>query len=277
MGLANHFLGTLSKGERRPDKEFELVGNCFGFYGLSGGLGVSTLAFEVAYLAATQGMHTCYIDASPLSSFGFSKSTKYIENVKDVPSLVRRLRKRSCELSETLVPVNDFLKIMSFGDVALSDTFQMPYDIMLKTFQDAKQAFDLVIIDIQNIPYLEPTIAAVKTCSTLYTVCAPTPETIIKKTKLDNLMALAGIDKTFNNIIFGRVPSDISMINTMEGQISGRILGEYPVVNGFTRAAFSSDSILTETKDREVKNYAKMIDYIMNEIMYGIKGKEDKA
>jgi hypothetical protein len=166
---------------------------------------------------------------------------------------------------------------MSFGDVALSDTFQMPYDIMLKTFQDAKQAFDLVIIDIQNIPYLEPTIAAVKTCSTLYTVCAPTPETIIKKTKLDNLMALAGIDKTFNNIIFGRVPSDISMINTMEGQISGRILGEYPVVNGFTRAAFSSDSILTETKDREVKNYAKMIDYIMNEIMYGIKGKEDKA
>lgn len=167
MGIANQILGTLSKGEKRLDKEFELIGNCFGFYGLSGGLGVSTLAFEVAYLAASQGIHTCYIDASPLSNFGFSKSTKYITNIKDVPSIVKRLRKRSCNLSETLVAVNDFLKIMSFGDIPLSDTFQIPYDIMQRTFDDAKKAFDLVIIDIQNIPYLEPTIAAVNFQTTM--------------------------------------------------------------------------------------------------------------
>lgn len=276
MGVLQHFLSTLSSGNKKLDKEFELIGNCFGFYGVDGGVGTSTLAFEVAVLAASQGLHTCLVDTSPLSNFVFSKSSPYIENLEIIPSLQNRFIKRTCPISDTLVPINETLRTLTFGDLPLIDTFQMQYDVIFDTYREIKETFDLVIMDIQNLPWVETTIAAIKNCSTVYTICAPTQETILRKAKLDNLMSIAGLNGSFRNVIFGGVPAGLSVVSALGKQMNINPIGEYPYVPSFKREALSSFSILGNSSGSEVKTYAKFVDHIMTEILDGISGKEVK-
>lgn len=274
MGLLQHVLSSLSTGKERLDKEFELIGNCFGFYGLDGGVGTSTLAFEIANLAAAQGLHTCLIDTSPTSSFVFSKVSSFIKNPEDIPGLQKRFVKRTCPISDTLIPVNGTLRVMTFGDLPLIDTLQMQYDIIYETYCEAKETFDLVIMDIQNLPWCETTIAALKNCSTVYTICAPTQETIVKKARLDTLMGIAGLDHQFRNIVFGGVPQGLSVVGALGPALKGTVLGEFPYVTGFKRDNLSNYSVLNINKSPEIKAYSRFIDHIMTEIMEGISGKE---
>ena len=274
MGFLQDILSAISKGEQKPDKEFELVGNCFGFYGLDGGVGTSTLAYEVALLAAAQGLHTCLVDCSPLSSFVFSKALNSLESTDEIPSMARRFIKRNCAISEAMLPINDTLRALTFGDMGLESTFSMEYSILSDTYAEVKRVFDLVIMDIQNIPWCESTIAALKTCSTVYTICAPTPETITKKARLDNLMAIGGLDHCFKNIVFGGVPNGISVSNALGKHLTGTVIGEYPYVQDFKRANITENSVLNACKGSEVRAYSKFVDIIMREMLEGISGKE---
>lgn len=274
MGLLQDVFSTISKGEQKPEKEFELIGNCFGFYGLDGGVGTSTLAYEIALLASAQGLHTCLVDCSPISSFVFNKALDKLESTEDIPSIARRFIKRNCSISETMIPLNETLRVLTFGDMGLESTFNMEYNILLNTYEETKRVFDLVIMDIQNIPWCESTIAALKNCSTVYTICAPTPETVTKKARLDNLMAIGGLDGCFKNIVFGGVPSGLSVTNALGKHLTGQVIGEYPYVPDFKRANLTDMSVLSACKGSEVKAYSHFIDVILKEMLEGISGKE---
>lgn len=274
MGFFQDILSTLSKGEQNVAKEFELIGNCFGFYGVDGGVGTSTLAWETALLASAQGLKTCLIDCSPISSFAFSKVMGQLEDTNDIPCIAKRFIKRTCPIAETMIPFNETLRVLSFGDMELSGTFNMEYNILLDTYSEAKRIFDLVIMDIQNRPSYESTIAALKSCSTVYTICAPSPETVIKKARLDNLMAIAGLENCLQNIVFGGVPSNVPVANALGKHLSGRVIGSYPYVPDFKRANITENSVLGACRGQEVRSYSKFIDFIMSEVLEGISGKE---
>lgn len=274
MGFFHDILTTLSKGEQKAEKEFELIGNCFGFFGVDGGVGTSTLAYETALLASAQGLRTCFVDASPMSSFAFSKALPNMESVENIPDMSKRFIKRNCPISETMIPVNETLRVLSFGDMELLSTFGMEYNILKDTYEEVKQVFDLVIMDIQNTPYCESTMAALKNCSTVYTICAPTPETITKKARLDNLFSIAGMESCLTNIVFGGVPTGLSVVSALGGSMRGHIIGEYPYVPGFKHANLTQDSVLKACKGPEVRQYSKFLDFILGEIFEGMKGKE---
>lgn len=275
MSLFNNFLSLMSKGKVDVKKEFELIGNCFGFFGLDGGVGTSTLCFEIAQLASEKNLHVCLVDCSPLSTFYLTKMLASIKFNGEVPSINRRFIKRTCPLADCLISANDYLKIMSFGDMALTETFDMSFDIILETYKELKDSFDLVIMDIPNLPWCETVIAALQECSTVYTLCGPSTDCILKKSKLDGLFSIIEIDRKLNNLIINMVPKDISLSTTISENTNGVVLAECPYVPTMRKAALTSTSVLGSIKGSEAHAYGKVVDFIMSEILEGISGKHN--
>jgi len=257
-------------------KEFDLIGNAFGFFAMHSGLGQSTLCLELATLVASHNLNVCIVDCDPLSTFYLTKAINKVKNedITDLPSISRRLKKRSTPINETLTMVSDGVSVMSFGDTQYIDTFNLEGTILKDAMEELKEVFDLVILDIPGYPWMESTISSLQVCSTVYTLCQFSTDTVLKKIKYDNFFSIAGMDGILNNLIIMRVPRGTTIAKTFEKRLDVKVLLEVPQVNDISRTALSNISVLDKLKGKDALNYAKCLDFFVGEILEGISDKE---
>lgn len=275
MQLIADVLKSLSRGTSEDiSKEFELIGNCFGFVGLKQGAGTSTLILELASAASSRGLHTCIVECNPLSNFYLAKSHKYLDSSKGIPSINKRFIKHSCDIVDCLITVNDYLKILSFGDTQISETFNMDYKVLENTYQELKEIFDLVLMDIPNYPWIEPMLAAINCCSTVYSVIGFGTEGIYTHIKLKNSLTHAGLDTKLNNLIIMGVPSGNSLKSSIEKALQDtRVLFEVPEIPKMKRLSLEFFSVASELAGKEAKQYEDCLNFLFTEITEGIQNK----
>ena len=277
MKFVERVMTSLSRSkEDSGAKEFELIGNAFGFFALHPGLGQSTLCLELAALVAQNGLNVCIVDCDPLSTFYLTKTVDKVktEEMTDIPSISRRLKKRSVPINETLIQLSDGVSVMTFGDTQYMDTFNLEGTIIESTMEELKEVFDLVILDIPGYPWMEPTMLALKVCSTVYTMCQFSPDTILKKIKYDNFFNIAGMEGVLNNVVISRVPKGMTMAKTLEKRTGARVLVEIPQVDKLSTVALSNITVIDKLRGKEGMQYAECLDFFMKEILEGITDKE---
>lgn len=275
MGFIEKIMSSFSKSTA-VEKEFELIGNCFGFFSLQGGLGTSTLCLELAKSISDQGVHTCIVDCNPLSTFYLSKAMPFLKIDEDnlnIPSISTRLQKRNSPIVDSLIQITPTLKVLCFGDMQYADTFDLDESILDETFQELKSSFDLVIMDIPNIPWLETTLTSLEVCSTVYTICGFTGDTVLRKLKADNFMSLAGKDTMLNNLIIANVPQGFSLKKMIESKTGCEVLLEIPHIPLLSKTSLSSTFSLGSIKGKEAVRYAGVLDFFSSEILNGISNK----
>lgn len=275
MSLIRDTFRALSKGEGKSlEKEYELIGNCFGFLSVKGGMGTSTFINELATYSSAQGLHTCIVDCNPLSTFYLAKYINNIEEHKEVPSIGNRLSKHSCPITDCLINVSPTLKLLTFGDLPYSVSFSLDKQVLKTTLEELKSVFDLVLLDIPNYPWNEYTLEAIQCSSTIYSVLGYGYDSMFMFEKLKTLLKYAGLQNKINQIIFMSVPKGTSLKSGMEDFASGsKVIVEVPEVSKIKRASLEYDSILNNISGSEMKSYASCLSFIFNEIANGISDK----
>jgi len=275
MNFMNSLVSKLSVGEGRSIKsEYELIGNCFGFYGLKPGCGTSTMILELAEIASSRGLQTCIVDCNPLSNFYLTKCIKNLKVGTDMPSINNRFIKHSCPITDCLVGINDYLKVMTFGYTQVSETFNMEMDVVTETYKELKELFDLVLMDIPNIPWVESTLAALNCCSTVYSVLGFDTDSVYTYTKAKNLLLFAGIEHKLNSVIISGAPIGSSMKKSVETVLDNvNVICETPVMEHVKRASLDYLTVLEHLPDKEVREYAKCLEILFKEITTGIENK----
>ena len=276
MSFMNDLFSKLSRGTSDSlEKEFDLIGNAFGFYGIKPGIGTSTFVNELANIASSEGLHTCVIDCSPLSTFWATKYIDCIDPNKEMPSIGNRFAKHSCELTDCLINVNPKLKLLTFGEMALSSSFDMDKKILKDTFEEVKSVFDLVLLDIQNLPWLETTLEALLCCSTIYTMLGYDVDSCYTFEKTRVLLKYAGLNNKVNNIIVLGNPNSTNISpSIMKHAKNTMVLAELPEVPGLKRTALNYTSVLNELSGSAIKNYTRGLNMVFSEITNGISDKQ---
>lgn len=277
MKLLEKVMTSLSKPNiDSGSKEFDLIGNAFGFFALHPGLGQSTLCLELAILIASNNLNVCIVDCDPLSTFYLTKSMNKLksEDITELPSISKRLKKRSTPINETLIMITEGVSVMSFGDTQYIDTFNLEGTVIKEAMEELKEVFDLVILDIPGYPWLESTISALQVCSTVYTLCQFATDTVLKKIKYDNFFSIAGMDNILSNLVVARVPQGMTIAKTFEKRLGVKVLLEIPQVPGIPTNALANLATLDKLRGKEAVRYAKCLDFFSSEILEGISDKE---
>lgn len=276
MPFMNDVFHRLSHGtEESIQKEFDLIGNAFGFLGVKPGVGTSTFINELATIASSEGLHTCIVDCSPISTFWVSKYMDCIDPDKEMPSIGNRFVKHSCELADCLISINPQLKLLSFGDMPLSASFDMDKSIIKDTLEEVKSVFDLVLLDIPNLPWIETTLEALICCSTVYSILGYNVDSCYTLGRTKALLKYAGLENKINNVIILGNPNSTNISTSiMNYDENITVLAELPEVPGLKRTALNFTSILNELSGTAIKNYTRGLNLIFSEITNGISEKK---
>lgn len=272
MAFFDNLMNKISKGKKADEINKEIVGNVIGFYRVDSTVQTGQLILEVANLLNESGKRVCIIDTNPLSDFYTGKfSDKLTEGDSlEVPSISKRFMNSSTQLSECLIDAGDKLKLLTFGTTSYINVFKLDYNVIENTYLDVKENFDIVLVDICNLPVLETVTAAMKICSKVFSMWGVSVDSLMQHTKLVNFYNLAGLDGKLCNVILNNVPYGTTLKSTYKNldDIDIDIILEIPEVS-FSREISQNKFILDKMSSKAGVYYASCVDSLVNEILVG--------
>lgn len=275
MSMFKNLMEKLSLGkELKQGEDFELLGNTYGFYGMSGGVGVSTIVLELASLLSSDNLRVCIIDCNPYTNFYTSRyiSLAGTGGTGEVPGVNKRFMNSSCPLSDCLIDASHNLKVLSFGDAPYTDSLDLNLEIITSLYKEVRNSFDIVLVDIPNIPCLESVIAGVSVSNMVYSVWDYSTEPLLTHMKAQTYFNIAGLRSRFNTVVINKVPYGMTIKKSMQSATDSSILLELPYVRGLNNNATQGSSALEGLKGKGAKAYADGLDFIINEMLNGIEG-----
>lgn len=269
------FFARLSKGKKVSVVNKTVLGNLVGFYKVGESVEVSQIIIELANIAVKSGYKTCIIDANPLSNFYMAKYSSQIQaNHKTVvPSMTARFSNSGCSLSECLIDVNSNLKVMCFGAANYNAAYDMNYETVQQLIQEAKSNFDLVLVDIPNIPFLETVVASVVLCNKIYSMWDWRWENVLTLNKLNKLYSIAGISDKLSQTVVCNIPYGTSIENSFKSIDGAKLVCEVPDAD-ISRYTAMGESVLPFLKGKAGTAFAEQMDYIYSDIIDTVGGVE---
>ena len=257
MGFLKSLLDSV-KAEETPHEV--IMNNCWGFLSTRSGLGVSTFIDEIAILAS-ESMRVCVMDCDPLSNYYFSR---YFGNVnpKNVPSFGKRFENAETPLNECLISVSDKYKILCFGDTPNNIIFNMETSVIVKTIEELREHFDLVLLDIPYQPVMETFLMAVSGTGKLFGMIPPTTDTIFTVSKLKNLLNVAKLDDKLTYFIVMQVPHDMSVRSAFEKK-NMKIIMEVEDNPNIRKYALTNPVTVMEAPGKQIQNFRSSVERLL--------------
>lgn len=208
----------------------KILDNVIGFIPFSDSTDTSILITNIAALLAKKGLNTCILDAKVFYP-SIYKLLDCEANTKG-QGLIKVLRSDKVDLREE---VNETkfknLYILSSSPLdAIEEYFDFEMDDIERVINMLKDMFDMVLIDIPNIPPLEFCIASIKNCNVGFSVWSERVECPQNMNRFFEYIGSLGVGTSkFSNIIINNQHGfeyDKSIISEM----NMRLIAEFPFV-----------------------------------------------
>lgn len=185
-------------GERiKPRKK--LIDNVFGFTGASGGVGVSTLVTNLAYMISEKGFKVIVLDLNimyPSQGMAFNIQPEIKKN-----DLVSYLLGKN-GLGESIENMGA-ISVMYANNQGITSLLNVEEDIPLENFRQAiyrlRKLYDVVLLDIPRELEHMLSNTAIYSCDTLYMVMDESLNSVVNIEKFRKNAAFTGVD-TYNKM-----------------------------------------------------------------------------
>lgn len=278
MAFFEKILQSISNPEEAKDP-YRIVGNCFGFFGLQGGIGTSSIVLDLGYALAELGKRVCIVDCNPFSTFYFTKNKIVNQYTGLTPSIDARLINRNTPLKDCLIELAPTLRVLSFGEREYEKSIDIDLETFKSLFEEVKDRdnFDIVLMDIANIPYAESTVAALEACSTIYTLCDFSFDTISRLNKLRQMFSkISRRDMYFNNIVLTRESGGQSIAKSIsENFPETTIITQIPYIPQYSSLALGNTNIQPLLTGKTSRQYSKALSVFSHEILEGFNQEDD--
>lgn len=182
--------------------ESKLIYNLIGFIPACDGVDNAMLISNLGYLLAQKGLNTCIVD---LKVF-YPNLYHYVDCAppKKAGGLIKVLKSDKVDIREEIQTTKyDRLFLLSPSPQDLMEEyFDFEFEHLERVLGTLKQIFDIVLIDIPNIPPLEFCLGAMKSCHIGFFTATERMDASINMAKLLDFASSVGISTAkFTNVI----------------------------------------------------------------------------
>ncbi|MBH5320051.1 hypothetical protein I6N90_19805 [Paenibacillus sp. GSMTC-2017] len=199
--------------------ESKLIYSVIGFIPACDGVDNGLLISNLGYLLAQKGLNTCILD---LKVF-YPNLYQYVDVAppKKSHGLIRVLKNDKIDIREEIKATKYerlFLLSPSVQDL-MEEYFDFDFEQLERVITSLKQMFDIVLIDIPNIPPLEFCLGAMKYCHIGFFTATERMEATVNMVKLLDFADSVGISTSkFNNVVLmnlHNIDFDYNVFNEM--------------------------------------------------------------
>ncbi len=267
ISLKEH-LARLSPKEKafQTLEQEKILENVIGFIPSGDSTDVSLLVAGLGVLLASQGYNTCILDAKMFYP-SIYKLLDCEANMRG-KGLLKSLRSDRIDFRDELVRTrvkNLYLMTPSPLD-AMEDYFDIKEEEVDRVILNLKDMFDLVLIDIPNIPPSEFCYGAIKNSNLGFVVWSERIDCPQNTSRLFQFMSSIGIGiAKFANVILSN-GMGFNYDKEIIGEMSLRLTAEFPFVNGAVDCSLDGRIYLTESALID-KRYKKSLERLAESII----------